>query len=433
MKTFTFAFFGDNIGDIVVLKILKLMVIERKREVYQQLTDNILQFWQTKAIDSDFGGFVGFMNAEGVTAPRADKSAIAHGRILWSFSAAYQQLGDEHLGYHARRAYQCLLHRFCDKEHFGVYDSVSFDGKVNGDKKSIVAQAYAIYGLCGYYQATKDNEALEQALRIFNQIQAHGFDVQAGGYVEFVSGAWQQVSNMQVSDDKEKPVSLRTQVHLHLLEAYTALLSCQDDSKVQLALAHLLQLIIGRFIDKKRYFVHQSSDQNSDGPLLYGHDLELSYLMVKAAKALQSKQLIEVCQNLALKMINRVINHHAVADNITTGGIGLGKNLGEAADVQREGWVQAEAISAFCWAYEYTGDEKYLQWIEGTWFYIEQFIVDKTLGDWHSGRHQDGRLVSHQAKIGPWKCPYHAVRCCLVYYQMLTKDRLSYLPLSKAS
>ena len=62
------------------------------QQVYQQLNGNILPFWQTQAIDSDFGGYVGLMDINGEVEPMADKSAIAHARILWSFSAAYRAL-----------------------------------------------------------------------------------------------------------------------------------------------------------------------------------------------------------------------------------------------------------------------------------------------------------------------------------------------------
>jgi mannobiose 2-epimerase len=390
--------------------------------VYQQLNGNILPFWQTQAIDSDFGGYVGLMDINGEVEPMADKSAIAHARILWSFSAAYRAFNKSEYLCQAKRAYQCLVHRFIDPEFGGVFSTVSFDGRVQTEDKNIVAQAYAIYALCGYYQATSDEQALIRARGIAQKIELHAFDQSCGGYRETLSRQWMQQSN--------EPLKLTAQVHIHLLEAYTALLNCQYDKVISEALSGLIGLFIKSFIDKNDYHVVQGEglDNQSTRRIIFGHDLELSWLLPKAAKALDNPIAVEQCQHIGLQMVDKVIESHAHAPNQ---GIRQGVNLTTSVDVQREGWIQAEALSAFGWAYKVTGNQVYRQWLENSWDFIVESIVDYKLGDWHGGRNPDGTLVANQVKIGPWRCPYHSVRGCLFYYQLLSAELGKVMPTNK--
>lgn len=62
-------------------------------EVYEELTENILNFWSTRAPDPVHGGFVGRVGPDGQPHPEVPRGAILNARILWTFAAAYRQLG----------------------------------------------------------------------------------------------------------------------------------------------------------------------------------------------------------------------------------------------------------------------------------------------------------------------------------------------------
>ena len=70
------------------MKIAKTM----QREMQDVLEQNILQFWGTRMIDSENGGFYGRIDGHGELHPEAEKGAILNARILWTFSAAYRVL-----------------------------------------------------------------------------------------------------------------------------------------------------------------------------------------------------------------------------------------------------------------------------------------------------------------------------------------------------
>lgn len=63
-----------------------------KAEVTEVLTTNILPYWINKMVDTTYGGFYGRIDGTEVCRPEAEKGAILHARMLWTFSAAYRLL-----------------------------------------------------------------------------------------------------------------------------------------------------------------------------------------------------------------------------------------------------------------------------------------------------------------------------------------------------
>lgn len=387
-------------------------------QVCAELEDNILPFWQKFSCDNVFGGYIGSMDLAGVIDSKADKSAIFTARILWTFSAAYQQQKNFKDLEQAQRAYRFFRENFFDNEYQGVYQTLAYDNSVLNDEKNIVAQAYAIYGLSAYFKASKDVSALDKAYEIAKLIEINAFDKKSGSYAMACNRQWQV--------DNENELYRYAQVHLHLIEAYSELLSCEYNPIIATSLTAIIELFIEYMIDKDQLHVGQKysldwqlvSDQK-----IYGHDLEAAWLLVHAAEKLNNDILVDKCTKLALKVIDKVIFAHE--DTTIDGqqnynaGFKLGLNFTENINNNREGWIQAEAISALSWAYKTTGDDIYRHWLIGTWQYINKEIKDHQNGDWYSGRRDDGSLVSGQLKIGPWKCPYHSVRACIKLIHLL--------------
>ena len=148
-----------------------------KREVQEVLTDNILSFWMTKMIDPVHGGFYGRITGEDVLMPDAEKGAILNARILWTFSAAYRLLKKEEYLKTATRAKQYVIDYFYDTQFGGIYWSVDCEGKPIDTKKQIYALGFAIYGLSEYHRATGDAEALDFAIKLFESIESHSFEI----------------------------------------------------------------------------------------------------------------------------------------------------------------------------------------------------------------------------------------------------------------
>ena len=88
-----------------------------KAEVTEVLTTNILPYWINKMVDTTYGGFYGRIDGTEVCRPDAEKGAILHARMLWTFSAAYRLLKKEEYLDMATRAKRYMIDSFYDKTY----------------------------------------------------------------------------------------------------------------------------------------------------------------------------------------------------------------------------------------------------------------------------------------------------------------------------
>ena len=78
----------------------------------------------------------------------------------------------------------CYLARSGTSRNGGVFWSLNPDASVAADRKQVYAQAFAIYGLAEWHNASGDERALAAAWRMFELLETHARDRVHGGYLE---------------------------------------------------------------------------------------------------------------------------------------------------------------------------------------------------------------------------------------------------------
>ena len=169
-----------------------------KQQIQDHLDKVILPFWESLK-DDEYGGFYGYMDIDLNVDKKAVKGCILNNRILWFFANAYLNQKRPELLSYAKHAYEFLKKACLDKTYGGVYWSVTFDGKPEEDMKHTYNQAFAIYALSSYYDASGDKEALDIAFSIYDVIEAHCKDDK--GYLEAFDRNFQPVSNEKLSEN----------------------------------------------------------------------------------------------------------------------------------------------------------------------------------------------------------------------------------------
>ena len=86
-----------------------------------------------------------------------------------------------------------------DREYGGVFWSVTYDGKPLDTTKHTYNQAFAIYALSTYFDATGDTEALELAKSLQQIIETHCTDEY--GYLEAFTRDFKPESNEKLSEN----------------------------------------------------------------------------------------------------------------------------------------------------------------------------------------------------------------------------------------
>jgi len=381
-----------------------------KNEVQEVLTKNILPYWINRMTDSR-GGFYGRINGNDELVPEADKGAILNARILWTFSAAYRLLRRKDYLQVATRAKRVIIHDFFDKKYGGIYWSLNCNGVPSDTKKQIYALGFAIYGLSEYHRATGDEEALDYAIRLFNDIETHSFDDIKNGYCEATTRDWQEIADMRLSEkDANERKTMNT--HLHILEPYTNLYRVWKDERLKQQIHNLVKLFIHQIKhpDTHHLQLFFDDDWNSKYDIIsYGHDIEASWLIHEAALELGDSQLLA-----EVEPIIRQIASAAAEGLASNGGMMYEKDVKEKhTDTDLHWWVQAETVVGYLNIYQHFADEDSLQKALNCWDFIKKHLIDHTHGEWLWSVHQDGTPNHVDDKAGFWKCPYHNGRMCM--------------------
>ena len=372
--------------------------------------DSILGYWSKKTIDNQNDGFIGQINSNEEIISDADKGSVLNARILWSFSAAYQNTKNEEHKKIATRAFDFLSNHFYDSEFGGLFWSINADTTPKDTKNQIYALAFAIYGFSEYYVISKDEKALAIAINLYLRIQKHSYDPVNKGYLEAFTRDWQPIEDLRLSDkDANEKKTMNT--HLHIVEAYANLFKVWKDKTLQKDIIELLQTIEKHFINAETGHLHLFFDENwveKPDVISYGHDIEAAWLLLQCAEISEDENLIANYKKHAIQIAE-----------VTQEGLDSDGGLWYEFDpktneliAEKHWWVQAEALIGFYNAYQLTGDEKYLEIVLKNWKFIKTHILDQQNGEWFWGIYKDYSVIEKD-KAGFWKCPYHNSRACL--------------------
>jgi len=384
-----------------------------QQTVRDMLEGNIIPFWQGLQ-DEEFGGYYGYMDIDLNLDKKADKGCILNSRILWFFSESARILGRDDLLPYAAHAYRFLQDCCSDKENGGIYWSVTYDGKPADTTKHTYNQAFAVYALSAYFEATGDKIALETAYSIFNLIEERCKD--DTGYGEAYDCAFAPIENDKLSENNI--IADRTMnTMLHIFEAYSGLYRATKDKKVAGKMLGILDTYINKVYNPeiKRQDVFFDTGWNNLLDLTsYGHDIESSWLIEWGTGLLDSvidegmkTKISDICSALAESVYYRAYRENSVRNEC----------LDNHEDEKRVWWVQAESVVGF-WnmARKYPGQIKYKQAVESILTFIKEKLIDKRPGsEWLSEVMPDGSHTSERrAIVEEWKCPYHNGRMTLM-------------------
>jgi mannobiose 2-epimerase len=387
--------------------------------VEAELVNGILPFWLKHTIDNQRGGFIGRIKSDLTLEPEAEKGLILNARILWTFARVYRVYRDPlHLAT-AKRAYDYLIRYFLDSGFGGYYWMLDCDGRPTAPRKQIYGQAFTIYALAEYFHASGDAEALHAALNLFQKLEAAGHDPARGGYFEVYNRDWSLAADQRLSEvDMDEKRSMNT--HLHLLEAYAALLHVHEDPTVRARLRELIEIFLDRILDPATHHFQLFFDEEwrpQSKIISFGHDIEGSWLLVEAAEILGEPELLARVRRAAVEMAQAVY----VQAIDTDGGLLYEADPQGIHDSDKHWWPQAEAVVGFLNAHQISGADHFLVAACRSWAFIERKIIDRQNGEWHWLVSRDGLPGLTQDKVGPWKCPYHNARACIEVIERLDK------------
>ncbi len=377
-------------------------------EVKEHLTKDIIPFWKNLH-DETYGGFYGFMDYDLKVDQKAVKGAILNSRILWFFSNAYMTLKDPTLLKEATHAYVFLMNHCIDKTNGGIYWSLQYDGSVEDSTKHTYNQAFAIYALSSYYDASKNKEALQLAYDLYRIVEEKCSDEY--GYKEAQSEEFELISNDKLSENGI--IANKTMnTLLHVFEGYTELYRVTEDKEVKERLLHMIDIFENKIYNPKlhRQEVFFDTQWNSLIDLQsYGHDIESSWLIDYGCRIINEEEVTKkievITSDLAKRIHERAYVNHSV----------LNECENSINHTMRIWWVQAEAVLGFMNEYhKHPEKTEYKEAVLNVWNYIKTKMVDQRNGsEWFWQLDSMGNPDMTKPIVEPWKCPYHNGRMCI--------------------
>ncbi len=376
-------------------------------EMKEHLTTVILPFWK-KLRDDENGGYYSLVDYNLKADEKAVKGSILNSRITWFFANAYLLLKEEELLDYARHGFEYMKTYCLDRKYGGVYWSTRYDGRPEDTEKHTYNQAFAIYALSSYYEASGNKEAFSMAMDLFRLIEERCTD--EFGYKECFDRSFEEIDNDKLSENgviAEKTMNTL----LHVFEAYTELYRIGGSGEVKEKLLWILDTFANKVYNPqlRRQEVFFDAEMNSILDLhSYGHDIETAWLIDRGLEVLKEeayeKKMRPILEALTEQVYKTAFDGCSLANECEKG----------VVDESRIWWVQAESVVGFLNAYEHNPERKeYKRAVENQWNFIKKYVTDKRKGsEWYWKVDKEGNAIEGAPIVEPWKCPYHNGRMC---------------------
>lgn len=379
-----------------------------REEIQNHLVKDIIPFWKNLR-DDENGGYYGWVGYDLKVDKKAVKGCILNSRILWFFSNAYTMLKDESLLQEADHAFAFLKERCADRENGGIFWSICYDGTPEDTTKHTYNQAFAIYALSSYYEASRKQEALDMAKELFRIIETKCTD--EIGYKEAFDKAFHEIENDKLSENGVIAAKTMNTL-LHVFEAYTELYRVAKLPEVGEKLHWIMETFAHRVYNPELHRQEVFFDENMKSIIdlhSYGHDIETAWLIDRGVEVLgdpaMEALLSPITRDLTAQIYKVAFDGHSLANECERG----------VVNTHRIWWVQAETVIGFLNGYQKDPSRKeYLQAAESEWQFIRDHVIDKRAGsEWYWEVDENGRPYPDRPIVEPWKCPYHNGRMCM--------------------
>ena len=376
-------------------------------EIKAHLINDIIPFWKGLR-DDEFGGYYGYLDYDLKLDKKAVKGCILNSRITWFFSNAYTLLKDVSLLEEAKHGFAFLKEHCMDKDNGGIYWSMKYNGEPEDTTKHTYNQAFSIYALSSYYEASGDEEALEMAKELFHIIETRCTD--EIGYKEAFDKEFHEIENDKLSENgviAEKTMNTL----LHVFEAYTELYRVAKLPEVKERLEWIMDTFADKVYNPALHRQEVFFDRNMNSILdlhSYGHDIETAWLIDRGVEVLGEKKyedkMSPITRDLTAQIYKVAFDGRSLATECERG----------VVNKHRIWWVQAETVVGFLNGWQKNPDKpEYLDAAKAEWNFIKEYVIDKRKGaEWYWEVDPDGKPDEGRPIVEPWKCPYHNGRMC---------------------
>jgi mannobiose 2-epimerase len=266
---------------------------------------------------------------------------------------------------------------------------------------------------------------LDYAEKTFDLLQKYTADTLNGGYYENLESGWQCSADGKYAGDRKS-----LDIHMHLMEAFTALYAASGKEIHGRKLKEIIDILMKHMINTDLGYGYNQfdaafnripavniyrtwNDDRETGEAIaaptdttsYGHNVELSWLMKLALDALNMEG--AECTTVMRKLLDHSLEY---GYDYEFGGVyrdGVADK--EVLVTDKEWWQNFEALVGYANGYLCFEDERYLKAFESTWKFVRDKFINAEAGESRQLLNRKGEpIVSNLGN--PWKGIYHTGR-----------------------
>ena len=390
----------------------------------EELVNNIMPFWLTHGLDHKHGGVYTCLNRDGSLID-STKSVWFQGRFGFICAFAYNNIEPRQEWLDASRSCIDFIEKHCMDSDGRMFFEVKEDGTPLRKRRYLFSECFAVIAMSEYAIASGNVSYVEKAFNLF-QLILHYADTRGALNPKYLPALESQGHSLTM-------ILINTASRLR--EACSLCPICCGNTTIDKS-ASLTTRIDQSLQMLERYFLHPEFKAvlETVGPngefidtcmgrtINPGHCIETAWFIMEEAKYRQmDNHLIE----LGLTIFDWSWQWGWDQEH---GGI---INFRDCRNLPPQDysqdmkfwWPQCEAIIASLYAYELSGDNKYLERHRqiSEWTYAH--FPDKEYGEWYGYLHRDG-TVAQPAKGNIFKGPFHVPRMMIKSY-MLCQEIIS--------
>ena len=368
------------------------------------LVNNIMPFWLKNGLDRVNEGVYTCVDRDGSLID-STKSVWFQGRFAFVCSFAYNTVEKNPEWLAAAKSTIDFIEEHCFDSDGRMYFEVMADGTPLRKRRYVFSESFAAIAMAEYSKASGDKSYAEKALKLFKDIRRF---VATPGYMEP-----KYLPSLQAKGHSLVMILINTASRIRNvisdpvldLQINESIESLKDFMKPEFKA--LLEMVgpEGEFID------------TINGRVINpGHCIETAWFLLEEAKnrgwekelTAQALQILDWSWEWGWdKQYGGIINFRDC------------RNLPpqDYSQDMKFWWPQTEAIIATLYAYEATGDDKYMIWHKqiSEWTYAH--FPDEEYGEWYGYLHRDG-TVAQAAKGNIFKGPFHIPRMMIKSFEL---------------
>ena len=386
----------------------RIFIEQCASQYHDDLINNIMPFWLEKGLDPVHGGVYTCLNRDG-SLMDSTKSVWFQGRFGFICAYAYNQIEQRPEWLAASKSCLDFMEQHCFDSDGHMYFEVFADGRPMRKRRYVFSECFAAIAMAEYAAASGNAEYAAKALDLFKRILkmlgTEGF--LAPKYCETVQMRGHSITMMLINVamvikkviadpilDETIDQSVADLENYFIHPEFNALLETVGPN------GEFIDTCIGRVINP-------------------GHCIETAWFIFEVAAHRGNEQRLI---DLGLKILDwswdwgwdsqygGIINFRDC------------KNLPcqDYAHDMKFWWPQCETIIATLYAYQLTGDAKYLDMHQQIHEYTYARFPDPEYREWYGYLHQDG-TVSQPATGNIFKGPFHIPRMMIKREELIRK------------